>query len=96
MGMMSLSLEFSNNYLVTKTNHFIQEKIVLHREHFPADRMKSSKPNIHLLGNRCVEKPVAIGSLQLRKIGRVTMFLAEGMRDFMLVEEVPDVDTHPH
>jgi hypothetical protein len=96
MGMMPLSLEFSYNNLVTKTDHFIQKKIVLHGEHLPTDRMKTAQPNIHLFSNRRVKKPVAIGSLQLREIGRVTMFLAKGMRDFMLVEEVPDVDTHPH
>jgi hypothetical protein len=44
----------------------------------------------------CIEKPFSIWPGQLRIIHRVAVFLTELMGHCMLVQEVPDVDTHPY
>jgi hypothetical protein len=56
----------------------------------------TTKPNVSLLSNRRVEKPLSLFSHQLRVHRRVAILLAECMGDLVLVEEVKDVDTHAH
>jgi hypothetical protein len=58
--------------------------------------MISSEPDIGLLCDGRIEEPFTVRAKQFWVVGRVTMLLAELMRDSMLVKEVPDVDAHPY
>lgn len=82
---------------VPTADHLLQEEVILHRQHLSANRKVPAKPNIDLFGYRRVEVPPApIFHHQLRVVSRIAVDLAVHTRGLVLVEQVPDINTHPN
>jgi hypothetical protein len=75
-------------------DHLIKKEVELVRQHFTDNRMISLQPGINLLSNRCIEEPFCEVIEELRKLNRVAILLTILVRCLVLVQEMPDIDTH--
>lgn len=80
-------------YDVLEPKHLVQEEIELDISHLPAHSSELTKPDITLLSHRGVESPCLVIVPHLRKISRITVLLTELVRNGMLVEEMPHINT---
>lgn len=90
-GIITFPLELLDNQDVLQPDHLIQEKIEPDYTHLPTHSTKLTKPVITLLSHGCVEEPTLHGP-HLWKIGGIAIFLAELVRNSVLVEKVPHID----
>jgi hypothetical protein len=92
---MSLPIQLRNNISIPPLDHLIQKKIIACHLHISDERNITTKPDISLLADRCVETPVAVLIEEFAERGGVAMELAVVVCKFVFAGEMKYVDRFP-